>query len=186
MRVLILVLAAISFLYSQNTITTNHKGFLDTAKISTILGTTTTFYTKALPLTDGEDLRTLLKVYDPEAGFAADSINLHWGYQTGCATLSYSGTIDTSWHFQVILDTMTSDSLGKKAAAKVDSTGALIRGKKMIDTSSVSGFAVQESWFVPEWNELIRYWVKGIGSGSGDTCLFVFEQHQRNHVRTGK
>ena len=81
---------------------------------------------------------------------------------------------------------MAGDSLGIANVGTTDSTGAVTRNIGGVDTTSVTGFAVQSRWIVPEWGEIIRYWAFGNADNNSDSTITVFEQHQRAHVATGR
>lgn len=124
-------------------------------------------YTRPALLSNGEDIRWIMAVDDTSSvGFSADSTVLAWGFQTGTIILNSSldmSTRDTIWDERIVIDTMDVDSFGKAGVGKVDSSGALTRTwQKRADTTSISGFACQSRWFVPEWDVLIRGWAHGV------------------------
>jgi hypothetical protein len=166
----------------------NYTGFGDTAKIADKLLTNGIYdTTRVFNLTRGEDIRAMIKVNDTTStGYASDSLLIEWGYQTGRFTYNSSGTRDTAWDVFIVLDTVKDDSLGKCKSGYVAADGSLTRYLGQVDTLNVSGYAVQSRWFVPEWDVLIRYWVKGItGNKATDTLNCVIEQHRRAYVGIG-
>jgi len=178
--------SAISWLMGPS----NTQGWLDTAKIDDTLTVSTYYYTRALKLTDGEDIRVLVKANDQtNAGFTGDSIKFAWGYQTGCITVDSAGRKDTAWaDLRTVIDTMDTDSLGSiyNANATSDPDGGITKlWNSGSDTLSVTGYAVQDRWFLPEWNEVIRYWALPLtGHKTGAAISIVFEQHRRAYIQT--
>ncbi len=174
---------------SKNKKVTNRTDWLDTSIVSTTLDSAEIIYSDVFNLTNFEDCRIMLKVDDTSsAGFANDSIALILGYQTGSFTLNSSSTRDTSWDYEAALDTMLSANLGSKPRAATDSVGILYRSSGMIDTSSVSGYAIMQVWFIPEWNEVIRYFVEGYDGSNekGSDLIIIIEQKRRHHIPVGK
>ena len=167
---------------NRSAIVENWNGWLDTAMVADTIDSAEVKYTKAFSLTDGENLRVLFKVSDTtDAGFADDSVNLIFGYQTGSITLNSSGDRDTLWDDQMIIDTMLTDSFGVSTNGVVGADGSLTRYWGGVDTSDVSGYACMTRWMVPEWNELIRYVITGGANCSGDFLIIVIEQHRRQY-----
>lgn len=166
----------------------NWNGWRDTSAVIDTLEADTIKYSKAFSLTDGEDVRVVLLHDDTSsAGFSSDSMKVQWGYQTGCPVLDSGGSIDTIWDDFIVIDTLDDDSLGKARSVygSVTYSGTLTREwKKRSDTLSVSGYAIQNRWFVPEWNVLIRYFVKGLtGNNAGCSNEFRFMHCQREGAK---
>jgi len=170
--VLVLVLFALSYGRTEPKVQ-NWNGWLDTVGVTDVLDSATVYYTKAFRLSDGEDVRILCKVNDTaEDGFADDSVNFEWGYQTGSLCLNSSGVLDTAWDDLMTVDTMTADSFGVAKKGVVDPTGALTRYYKQADTTNVTGYAVQSRWLVPEWDVIFRFYVVSLGGlQKGDAAL---------------
>ena len=157
-----------------------------------------TYYTgsTAYNLSYGEDVRFVCKADDTTtARLGADSINFEWGYQTGTlvkdtgATISSRNDYDTLWGDYFVIDTMCVDSFGVKRRAVHSSDGSLTHTwLKSADTLDVDGFACQKRWVIPEWDEIIRAWVRGLGtaaSASGQSGDSLRGPYIEIHRRTG-
>jgi len=185
MRTLLIVLALA--IAAQAGAPRNWKGALDTVSIRDTLEEDTLKYSAALPLTDGEDVRVLLKATDTStAGWASDSLKLFWGYQIGSITRDTGGAQDTVWPLEnrIAIDTLDVDSFGVGSVGVAEEDGTLTRyWNRAADTLSVRGYAIQDRWFVPEWDELIRFWAQGLADNNGDSpIILIFELHQRRYV----
>ena len=135
-------------------------------------------YTLALPIQRSEELRVTAMVNDTNsAGFASDSVVAQYGYQTGTPVFNSSGLIDTSWDVRITIDTLDIDSFGVVPVGTVAATGVVTRlWNSASDTLSVSGYAVQNRRFKPEYDVLIRYWIQGL-TGNSNTPLSLRFQH---------
>lgn len=173
----------------------NQMGWGDTASITDTLQADTIKYTAALSLTDGENIRVLCKVDDTtSAGFASDSISFVFGYQTGTITLDSttdtsladSYKLDTMWCERVILDTFSVDSFNVDSVWTTGTDGAITSYANHPDTAHVEGWAVISRCFYPEWDEIIRYWAKGLAANKAGEKLRgpLFEQHRRRGLNT--
>jgi hypothetical protein len=158
---------------------------LDTAKIDGFRSDSQK-YSKVFDLSPYEDLAVLVKADDSaNAGLTGDSISLGWGYQLGSPTLKSAGTLDTLWEPVIWVDTLLRDSLGKMPEGRTGADLTTTKVKKWIDTSTVTGWAVQGSGIVPEWRPLIRYVVKGLaGNSLGTYVKLQIHNLRRLHVRT--
>lgn len=131
----------------------NFQGFGDTANIATFKADSLK-YSKAFPLGDGEKLVVVALSSDTSAaGFASDSIKYAWGYQLGDIVLNASGRQDTTWRAAVAVDTMDLSSPGD------------------VDTSYVTGFAVQSRYVTPGWSVVLRFWCQGLTGNELGTFL---------------
>ncbi|CAK0766328.1 exported hypothetical protein [Gammaproteobacteria bacterium] len=128
----------------------NISSWNDTASIATLKEAGTVRYTTTCyDLSSVSAMRIVAMANDTDvAGFVNDSMNIQYGYQSGCRVLNASGAIDTAWAPRVIIDTMTVDSYG------------VASGK--IDTSSVTGYATMCKYIAPQWNEFFRIWANGL------------------------
>ena len=171
----------------------NSNGF-DTLRVLTgALATDSIRYSDAMLLSAGEDIRWIMMCDDStNAGFASDSIQFRWGYQTGSividSSLSSVTGKDTIWDIRIVIDTMDIDSFFSTAdtIGYVESDGSLTRPwNNKADTSNVAGFAVQTRWFVPEWDELIRWWGQGMaGNDQNDSLEYFLVNKRRTYVQT--
>lgn len=185
--VVIVVMALMGVVGGATTHTTNWNGWGDTSTVW-VDSVGTTVYTGSYSLTDGEDCRVLLLVDDTSsAGFADDSIQVQWGYQTWSWCLNSSGVVDTCFDVPVVLDTAKNDSLGKMETGSVAANGDLTRTLGQLDTTYCAGFAVQSRWFVPEWDTRVRFWATGLtgnnASGAGVKARFQFTRRQYTQTR---
>ena len=165
----------------------NTSGFLDTVRIATKCTTGVVINTKCFELSNFEDIRLVVKVNDSvTAGFKNDSVGLIIGYQTGIEVLNNNGARDTAFGSKVILDTLLSSEFGAVSEGLSNADGSITISKGGADTSSVTGFATTSYWFVPEWDGLIRFWVKGLSSNEKTVPLRLFlEPRRRLWVKTG-
>lgn len=163
----------------RDTVVQNWNGYRDTVSITDTLDSATVYYSsRSFKLTDYENIRINVKCDDTTAaGFANDSVNFVWGYQTGSATLdtststtNTSPSLDTIWDSRVTVDTMVADSFGVSNVKTYGTDGVITQTWGTADTSSVSGFATMSHNISPEWDCVIRFWVMGIGNdGEGAT-----------------
>lgn len=169
----------------------NSSGYTDTSAIVDTLDSASVKYSKAFRLSAYEDLRVLVKCDDStSAGFASDSLNFAWGYQTG--TLTYDSTFrstyrDTAWDDLIYVDTIRTDSLGDVNTGKMYPDGSILRYWGGVDTLSVLGYAVQSRRLKPEWDEFIRFFAVSLGGiqKKGAPIELIFEPHRRVGVLTG-
>jgi hypothetical protein len=104
------------------------------------------------------------------AGFFLDTVKFMYGYQRGFTTVNASGKLDTTWRELVATDTVSTlpaDTAGKWISKSLvvgtdKTTGFQSATTGLMDTSSVSGYAVACSYFSPAWSGLARAWVKGL------------------------
>lgn len=140
-------------------------GYKDTVRIPTFKADSLRF-TAAWPLSMFEHCRFVVAANDTQsAGFASDSVKFRWGYQTGTIMLNASGNRDTVWDGNaIVVDTFDmSDSASRNIAyVAQDGLMAYTRTLKRIDTTSVTGYAVQTRVIQPEWDVLVRLWFKGL------------------------
>lgn len=165
----------------------NWSGVLDTAQTYAVYDTIK--FTKAFPLSELEDIRVILKAQDTVTeGFLDDSIGIQWGYQTFTYCLNSSGDKDSCFDQLIVLDTL--DSLAQvsfgAAMGSSGSDGTITRSTRIADTLGCAGFATQSKWFLPEWDTMIRFWVKGIGKhrrAAGTPCYIDVQRRQYINVR---
>lgn len=166
----------------------NWEGLQDTARIDSF-NALQLLFGRAFPLTEGEDIQIIMKVDDStQAGFANDSTKFHWGFQTGSLTKDTAGNVDTIFQGEdiVVLDTCLTDSFGLSVKSTQASNGVITKTLRGVDTSSVTGWAIQRRWAVPEWGLLIRPWVQGlavtgseIGNLTGEELVLEFQINRR-------
>lgn len=164
----------------------NTTGLNTASAISTICTTNVVAYSNVYDLSDYEDLRLIVKVNDTSsAAYSSDSVAFQFGYQTGVDILNASGTRDTCWDVRVIIDTMLASEFGTVGEAKAGADGSITRAYAGADTLNVTGFATLSRWLVPEWDGLIRFYVKGLAANNKGSALKLYmEPRQRLQVRT--
>lgn len=143
----------------------NYNGWNDTAGVTDTLGAGDVFQSKAFSFSRyATGTRLLVKVNDTtSAGFSADSVNVSYGYQMGSITLNNLGEKDTTWDVLVLLDTAITSDFGVGT-----------------DTSDITGYAIQNNSFTPEWSTLIRFSAQGLaGNLTGDALEFIFDYKRR-------
>ena len=183
-RISLLLLILVSFCFSGEDL--NWNGWEDTVAISSTLAVGTTYYTKAFALSRYDNIKLMVKCNDTtNAGFAGDSVNFGYGFQTGVETENSSGLRDTAWmeEDRFDIDTMVVDSFGVGSKGYVGADGTLNRfWNNASDTSSVTGFAIQRRQFSPEWDVLIRFYILPItGNLTGSPLNLIFQVDQRKH-----
>lgn len=165
----------------------NQIGYLDTSKVK--VRSDSLYYSRGYDLSGMEDIRAILLVDDTSAaGFENDSVNIMWGYQTFSVVLNSSNVPDTVFDQKITLDTVVTASFGNLPAAYGSAAydGSTTRSTKLIDTLSVTGYASQSKWFIPEWDEGIRFWFKGITGNktlTGVKCILTVKRRVYINVR---
>ena len=165
----------------------NFNGWLDTLAIREKVEEDSTRYSSAIRLSAYEDIRVLVKCDDSTSvGFASDSIDFYYGYQTGSLVLDSAGAMDTAWDNKIFIDSMQVDSFGVENIDYCDSSGNMVRRWRTADTTNLAGYAYQSRWFVPEWDVLLRFWATGLdGNLTGEELDLFFQILRRNHVKVG-
>ena len=173
----------------RDSIVLNWNGWLDTAAIAGILVDGTNKYTRVFSLADGDDVRIVCMVDDTaETGFADDSVNFEWGYQTASICLDTGGTIDTCWDCPAVVDTMDAGSYGTVTDMTMSTAGAITRTLGDVDTSNLDGYVFQSRQpdIMAEWDMLIRFWVNSLGDPSKDGAGLdlQFQMIQKQYIST--
>jgi hypothetical protein len=107
--------------------------------------------------------RIIMQVRDTVAdGFASDSVNFHWGYQTFSLCYDSAGVVDTCMRPRVIVDTMNVDTFGLMGPTDIDGNSLENAVRRQVDTSFCDGFATQSRAVFPEWDCYYRVWVQGL------------------------
>lgn len=164
----------------------NYNGMLDTSNITVTYGVIS--YSKGFPLSQLEDIRVVLKSNDiTSAGFKSDSLAIQWGWITYNLCLDSGKLVsryDTCFDQGVIADTLDLTAMLKtNTFGNSDSTGAVARNHRFADTLHCRGYAVQSKWILPEWDQNIKFWAKGIGDHKDVTPVpAVFEVKRRLYV----
>jgi hypothetical protein len=181
-RMLLMVVVVVCGVMGQE----NWNGFNDTASI---VGwdSLEVRYSKAFTLTRYEDIAVVVKVNDTSsAGFAGDSVSGVYGYQLGYPVLNSLGKRDTLWWPKdtgIILDTFDlTDSAGvAKGKGVSGADGSVTDYLGGIDTSEISGYATQASWFIPKWAPAIRFFVYGLAGNRtvGNKIVWIFDVKRR-------
>ena len=169
-KLLLAIIFLIGFSYGTDNVL-NQNSWLDTSAINATLDSATTYYSKTYKLSDGEDLRAILLVDDTaETGFADDSTNFMFGYQTGSIILNGNWALDTCWDDEIFIDTIQAGRYGTTTRGYIDSTGALTRSITSLDSTYVTGFVYKTIWLVPEWDIVFRFWFESLGALQKDSA----------------
>jgi hypothetical protein len=182
----IVVVAAVLFMTGTGYSAGNTTGWNDTARITAICTTGVVAYTRVYPLSDFEDMRIVVKVNDSTAaGFASDSVSFSFGYQTGIEVLNSLGKRDTCWDDLITVDTVNKSDFGTRGSGVSASDGSVTRTWGGADTLLVTGFATMSRWVIPEWDGLVRLWVRGLAANKKGAPLVLFlEPRRRVEART--
>jgi hypothetical protein len=183
----IMLMASLSFAGLRD-VANNWKGIMDTVVMRNTLDSLSYKYTAPYVITDGEDMCVMIKCNDTTAsGFASDSFNFSWGYQLGNLTRNSSGVLDTVWSGfdRFVIDTVRTDSLGVVRTGFTIPGGTTTRYYGGVDTLSITGYAVQDRWIVPEWRPIMRLWAMGLGGKQkrGTYTKIIFQLTQRVGVQ---
>lgn len=183
------VLFCANFVSTRADAVVNTKGWLDTATISAVLAEDTLRRTAAFSLTDGEDIALLLKVDDTtSAGFASDSVQFFYWYESGFVTEDSAGNRDTAWMAEspIVIDTMSSDSFGVSVNGYCTASGYTYPNwDNRADTTYLTGYATQIRQILPFWGDLIRFGATGMADNCGSALVIVFEVRRRAFLTTG-
>lgn len=177
-KILLALITLALFSYGQE----NYNGFLDTTSITdTLMHADSVAYSAVYGLSKNEDIRLLVKANDTSSAvYATDSVGIFYGYQTGHVTLNSSGVRDTAWDGEMIIDTMLSSEFGDGLTGGVIApSGVLTRLWGGADTLNITGYAYQTRWFVPEWDVLIRYFVRGMDENNKASAIELILEHKR-------
>lgn len=162
----------------------NYSGYKDTVAVSDF-NADSSGVTKAFDLSRYEDLRVAVYADDSsEAGYDSDSINFAWGIQFGNVVINTSGLRDTTWQGRYTVDTFDILTAGNLTPNyyNIDSSGYYQKTRLFIDTSNVTGWAVQDRQpFINAcrrpWAPLFRFWYIGLGDNiTGSFVELMFGQ----------
>lgn len=182
---LVLLVAACAAL---GNLSENYTGYGDVAHLDTVdaFNADSLAYTKAFKLSAYEDVRIDILVDDTtNAGFDGDSCHFEWGIQTGHLVKNASGTVDTLWNpVHVVVDTVNTVSwtVGPQYT-DIEADGTYDDVFGVMDTSEVTGFAVQSRSPVVAWDVLFRVYLRGLASNLvGEEIFPVVNVVNRLHV----
>jgi hypothetical protein len=165
----------------------NWNGVLDTAIISGFRSDSLK-WSRGFGLSAGQDVRVVFKVNDTAiVRLGSDSIGIQWGYMTFCQCLDTSqnvSTPDTCVDQAIIVDTMDATAIAKSGTfGYTDSTGEIHRSHRYADTLHCKGWVTQSKSLYPEWDQYIKFFVKGIGNNDPRYYLKVqFQVIRRQYV----
>lgn len=133
----------------------NWNGYGDTTRIAEFKSTTTK-YGKAFPWR--ESMRLNLFANDTSAaGFANDSLSIEWGYQTGHYAFTTTNSSSPVWVWTTAVPAETLNVAGA-------------------DTTSVTGYAIQDVLVTPPYNAFVRIWVKGLAANEKGSNIKLYGQ----------
>jgi hypothetical protein len=144
---------------------------------------------KTMNLTNAEN-KLLVFVYDDtvHAARASDSLVAEIGYQLGAPVITLAGLLDTIWTSGIVLDTINSQTEGKRynpvkyTAANTwpltRTTETTSRPAGLIDTIISTSSSAIFLPFTPFWSPYVRFYIKGLTGNSGTFIRgkFIFEQ----------
>lgn len=178
MKTITLILFAIVLCFGQS----NWSGYGDTVAVSSF-NADSAATTRAFELSKYEDLLFYVMADDTSsAGYDSDSIHFHWGVEFLNVVKNSSGVRDTAVIGRIVCDTfdiLTAANLVVPVNA-IDTTGGFNWFKDFIDTSNVTGYAIQHSAPVPYWTPIFKFWYAGLTKNiTGSYIPMVFGQSRR-------
>lgn len=166
----------------------NYNGFLtDTAVIGTFRADSLK-YSKPFLLSAYENNRVRVVFNDTtHAGFTGDSVKFYYFVQVGSPILNSSNKLDTAWNNNpVIVDTvdmLTAGNFTRKYSKLLDD-GTFADSMKVIDTTSVTGFATNSHSISIPWDVFFRVGVKGLtGNKVGQFIKLRIDRLARSGVK---
>jgi len=163
----------------------NIQGWNDTCRV-TGFKSTNTCYSKAFSLSQYETIVLDVLVNDTTAaGFAADTVKFIWYTQTGHLVINSSNVVDTFWSQNLgtvdTFDMVTSPTYTRTYHVNGIST----QPTHQIDTTSITGYAVQSHPFFDQWDALLRFVHVGVSGNNTHSNLKVIDNiSQRAYIRT--
>ena len=177
-RVFLLLTILCSTIFAQK----NFSGYKDTVKVSSF-GADSTGTTKAFELSQYENILFYVMANDTSsAGYASDSIKFIWGVEFLNVVLNSSNKQDTAVLGRIQCDTFDIATAGNLTVQTklVDTVGTFNWFQKFIDTTSITGYAIQHSAPIPYWTPIFRFWYTGLsGNVTGSFVPLVFGQSRR-------
>ena len=174
MRILsiVILLFAINLCKSE---VLNYNGFLADTTSITDFSADSLKYGDPFVLSNYENTRITVAFDDTSsAGFASDSVKFYYFIQFGAPILNSSGKLDTTWdNNPIIIDTvdmLTAANFTTTYSALL-SDGTYLETMGIIDSSSVSGYAVSSHCFPLAWNVWARVGVKGLTGNNVDSFI---------------
>jgi len=162
----------------------NYSGYRDTVAV-TAFNADSSGVTRAFELSQFENLRVHAMANDTSsAGYDGDSIQFQWGIQLGDIVINSSAKRDTTWLEKILVDTFDIMTAGNLVAPvkTTDSLGFVGQARLFIDTSNVTGYAIQSRAVVPYWAPIFRFWYAGIGDNiTGSYVRLIFGQTRRQY-----
>lgn len=171
-KILVLAIAVVSLGFSKSD---NWNGWKDTSNISGFRADSLK-YSKVFELSDWENLRIDVMANDTAtANLSADSTKFYWWFETGHPCLNASNLLDTFWQKAdpLVIDTFDITTAGNRAITyRLLGTDGVFSGpSKTIDTSTVSGFAVQSRALTSECDVWFRIGHKGMTGNKTSTYI---------------
>jgi hypothetical protein len=181
MKWIVLLFVMISLSFGQ----ANYSGYGDTVAVSSFNADSASS-TRAFELSKYEDILLYVMADDTSsAGYDSDSIHFHWGIEFLDVVKNSSGVADTAVIGRIVCDTfdiLTAANLVVPVHV-IDTTGGFNWFKDFIDTTGVSGYAIQHSAPVPYWAPIFKFWYAGLGNNvTGSYIPMVFGQSRRLYI----
>lgn len=169
----------------------NWSGYGDSAIISSFKADSLK-YSKQFKLSEYENLRATVFANDSdEAGFVNDSTRFVWGIQTGhwAFNTTKSSLPIMVWAPRMVVDTFdmltTANTVEQFLIMLNDYT--FTAPLKYIDTTTFTGYAIQDRAIIPEWDAYFRFWFKGLAGNNGTSFLDLYVQiAQRKSVKVDR
>lgn len=167
----------------------NYNGYLvDTSKITDFRADSLK-YSRVYLLSQYENSRIRVCVDDTTAArFASDSVNFYYFVQTGSPCLNSNNKLDTAWNINpLVIDTVNFAATGcfttTYSILQTDFTYS--ETMKLVDTTSVTGFATNSHTWPALWDVFVRVGVKGVAGNNKDAFLKLrIDRIARNGVKT--
>lgn len=163
----------------------NTSGYGDTTTITTFKADSLK-YSSVFLSSAFENKRVVVAFNDTDAaGFKSDSVKFYYYIQTGARVYNSSNKIDTQWTSGPILDTVDMLTAGNYTLAltAMGTDGTFLDQAKYIDTTWVSGYAINARNFSPPWAPLIRFAFKGLtGNNVGSFIKLRVSLVQRAYI----
>ena len=167
----------------------NYNGYLvDTSKITDFRADSLK-YSRVYLLSQYENSRIRICVDDTSSvRFANDSVNFYYFVQVGSPCLNSNNKLDTAWNINpLVIDTVNFASTGcfttTHSIFQNDFTYSEVM--KLIDTSSVTGYATNSHTWPALWDVFVRVGVKGVTGNNKDAFLKLrIDRIARNGIKT--
>lgn len=186
---LILLLLTVNLWAANESGPLNYTGFGDTTQIHSFKADSLK-YSGVFRLSAFENISFQVLVNDTSrAGFQGDSVNFFYFLERGLLTINKLGKPDTIWSpVPIIIDSVNMLVAGNfaRSFSVVGTDGNYTEVLKELDTTSVTGYAVNERVITPAWAVLGRVGFKGLtGNKTGRFLDLRFGINRREYISVG-